>query len=689
MTFPPSLPLSLFPSLPQVPINTPLKALLAAEEDAGRRRGLLSMGGMVDPSPTKQLALALGEEREGGRKSGSSSIGGSGSSISGSMITTGGTTHLSTQASGKLMVRQAQDLVRKWRLKLQVLPSLNQRFRDATASTIHTFEAKLSQMTARLSTQEDHVHDAYKKIETLRAARTEVEENHARELVRAKRTVQVEYQELLAQVTAEKNALAARLTRLEAEVAADVQEAREAGRKEGKQEEEVIKGLKADVAIWAKRCEAEAEGRARAGQEKEVVVGEKRRMQVEMDRLLRQVRYRDDVIAVFKETLEAHGLDDLPQIGAQLALLHRHMEKGGWEREGGQGSSVMTLIKEGMEHAAAHLMTVGTTQGWETRELLKRAEELKVYGGEVASLVRMTQAMLQQQQQQQQQELWQQGKGREGGAAVWKLLEENDRVAKILRGLYLDLQRLVQRLLPPSLPSSSSTVTVGRYESPLRRPVGGRREVGGVSPYASPALDRRRQPSSFLPGRSHGNGGNSGKSNNFSSPVRSHAAGEELLLRSTSFSYQGGQNFNDNNNKISSSGSSSSRMLPAGGGMKMRMTTDGAAASGGEKTPSPSRFSSLGGSFGSSCGGREGEKEGGVLTRHQVGSGGMQKPLANLEKISNDLQEIASKLEHFRGSGGGGRVGGSDGGGEGGGPVGAVIAGEGGRKASTVLNRLK
>eukprot|EP00624_Nannochloropsis_granulata_P003557 evm.model.NODE_27998_length_27464_cov_27.523705.6 len=235
------------------------------------------------------------------------------------------------------MVRQAQDLVRKWRLKLQVLPSLNQRFRDATASTIHTFEAKLSQMTARLSTQEDQIHDAYKKVETLRAARTEAEENHAQDLVRTKRNVQVEYQELLAQVTAEKNALAARLTRLEAEVVVDVQEAREAGRREGKQEEEVVKGLKADVATWAKRCETEAEGRARAEQEKDVILGEKRRMQMEMDRLLRQLRYRDDVIAVFKETLEAHGLDDLPHIGAQLALLHRHMEKGGGKEREGKG----------------------------------------------------------------------------------------------------------------------------------------------------------------------------------------------------------------------------------------------------------------------------------------------------------------------------------------------------------------
>eukprot|EP00624_Nannochloropsis_granulata_P003555 evm.model.NODE_27998_length_27464_cov_27.523705.4 len=65
-------------------------------------------------------------------------------------------------------------------------------------------------------------------------------------------------------------------------------------------------------------------------------------------------------------------------------------------------------------------------------------------------------------------------------------------------------------------------------------------------------------------------------------------------------------------------------------------------------------------------------------------------PLANLEKISNDLQEIASKLEHFRGSGGGGRAGGSGGGGERGrGPAGAVMAREGGRKASTLLNRLE
>mgnify|MGYP002631037720 CR=1 FL=1 len=297
----------------------------------------------MDPSPTKQLALALGEEREGGRMgiNSSSSSSGSGSSSGGTLTTT--STNLSMQASGKLMVRQAQDLVRKWRLKLQVLPSLNQRFRDATAQTIHTFETKLSQMTDRLSTQEQQVQDAYKKVETLRATRTEAEEAHTREVSRAKRNVQMEYQELLAQVTAEKNTLAARLARLQAEVVVDVQEAREAGREEGREEGGKLEVLKEEVALWRKRCEEEAEGRARVGQEKEVVMGEKRRVQVEMDRLLRQLRYRDDVIAVFKETLEAHGLDELPQIGAQLALLQRHMDKSAREggREGGGGGGVV------------------------------------------------------------------------------------------------------------------------------------------------------------------------------------------------------------------------------------------------------------------------------------------------------------------------------------------------------------
>jgi len=46
-----------------------------------------------------------------------------------------------------------------------------------------------------------------------------------------------------------------------------------------------------------------------------------------------------------------------------------------------------------------------------------------------------------------------------------------------------------------------------------------------------------------------------------------------------------------------------------------------------------------------------GAKGQGVLARHQIerrGQASGSKPLANLEKISNDLQEIAAKLEHFK-----------------------------------------
>ena len=572
----------------QVPITTPLKQLLAAEEDAGRRRGLLSLGGLVDPSPTKQLALALEESQAGA---------------------TGAASSLSMQASGKLMVRQAQDLVRKWRLKLQVLPSLNHRFRDATAQTVHAFEARLAHMTERLAAQERQVHEAQRNVEHIRAGRAEAEEQHARELERAKRTVQKQFQDLLAQVTAEKNALAERLSRVQAETSMDVQEAMKAARREAArhqaEDHAALQALREEVAAWAKRCETETADGARLKKEKEGLGEEKRRMQVEMDRLLHQLTYRDDVIAVFKEALETHGLDKLPNISAQLALLQRHMaKKGGAAGSGGAtsgGQRVADLVRQGLEQAAEKMMTLGAAGATEHQELLKRAEELKVYGREAQALVTTTKDMLERYQHQRAAAAGASSSGRSSSSYlvqdVAKLLQDNARVAELLRGLYLDLQRLVQKAAAAS--SSSLAAAAGSskyYGSPLRRAAGG----GGVrSPYASPTQDRRRK-ASF-----------NNSSSSYASPMHSRAA-EELLLRSASSSHGGG------------------------GGMQARLAAAAAAATG----ASPG--------FGDSSGG-------GVLGRHQLHRAG-GKPMANLEKISHDLMEIAEKLEHIKTVGPGGAV---------------------------------
>lgn len=59
----------------------------------------------VGPSPTRQLALSL---EEGNRST-------------------------SVQASGKMMVQQARELVRKWRLKMQALPTMNRQVKEAMA----------------------------------------------------------------------------------------------------------------------------------------------------------------------------------------------------------------------------------------------------------------------------------------------------------------------------------------------------------------------------------------------------------------------------------------------------------------------------------------------------------------------------------------------------------------------------
>ncbi len=59
----------------------------------------------VGPSPTRALSLSLDEADRS----------------------------TSQQASGKMLVQQARELVRKWRLKLQALPSLNRQLKEAMA----------------------------------------------------------------------------------------------------------------------------------------------------------------------------------------------------------------------------------------------------------------------------------------------------------------------------------------------------------------------------------------------------------------------------------------------------------------------------------------------------------------------------------------------------------------------------
>lgn len=628
-----------------VPINTPLKDLLAAEEDASRRRGLLRLGGMSDPSPTKQLALALEEERgEGGLPGGRGGEGTLGESRRGShaLVASGGTS-LSMPASGKLMVRQAQDLVRKWRLKLEVLPSFNQRFRDAIARAGVAFESRLAHMTERLASQGNQVQDAYDKLERLQASRRDTEEDHAREVARVKRRVQSEYQELLAEVTAEKNALTARVARMEVERTVAVEEAKAAGKEEaaaqhGQELLEKEKGLQAakeEVVQWTGRWKAETEGRERVEKELKALAGEKREIQTELDRLLRQLQYRDDVIAVLKEALDSHGLGESRQITAQLALLERHMSKvdGEGRKECGRGGQrVVSLIKEGMEHAAAHLMTVGASQGWETGELLRRADELQRYGFEVAALVTSTKQMLEELKS------WNaqcQGPDiadcRSGGGKhlVEKLLEDNARLARLLRELHQDLQHLVQRVRvssprpgtnrgASSFSARSNPAPVGNFGSPLRR------AAQEALPHASPSLDRLKLAAHCS--KSSGGVGvgcsNREANSNHEFLRRGHIENQDIYLQSSRSLHSRGES----------------------------MTGPFRMYSGHSETGHVAQ-SSLDTSLAEASDQGNGAKGQGVLARHQIerrGQASGSKPLANLEKISNDLQEIAAKLEHFK-----------------------------------------